>query len=584
MKLCISRKGWAVALCLSSVSSFTFLSSCSDRMDYKEYNIYDRDYIVKNFGNVGGFMTTLYNYVDYDFGNFSSGAMLASASDESEYSKMGNGIEDFYNGAWSPSNAKEDLPSAWVKMYQGIATANEFLDKFQGEVFDELKYNPDYRAQMHRYENYRYEARFMRAYFYFNLVKTYGGVPLIDCVMSPNEVNSLARASSDSIFAFIIGECDAIQDSIVADYSDLGEYALDTEETGRADRLAVMALKARAALYWASPLFNPSGDNGRYHAAALYTKQLLDACEERGKGLTANYRDLWNSRSYNTQAIVKEIIFGRRYSSSSAGDHLVEGYNYPAGIEGGAGGNCPTQTLVDAYDMINGKPIGDPASGYDPANPYANRDPRLAATVATNGDVWPSYQSKALQTYYGGANGEPLEGATPTGYYLKKLCNGSISLASNSTMKDATHTWLTFRVGEFWLNYAEAMFRYTGSVSATTPDLPVSALEAVNMTRRRAGVGDITDTAPGAFWERYKNEQMVELAFEGHRFWDVRRWKEADKHFTSITEMKLTTDADGTVTYTRNKVNRQWDDKMYLFPIPQTEILKNPNLKQNPNW
>lgn len=234
MKLCISRKGWAVALCLSTVSSFTFLSSCSDRMDYKEYNIYDRDYIVKNFGNVGGFMTTLYNYVDYDFGNFSSGAMLASASDESEYSKMGNGIEDFYNGAWSPSNAKEDLPSAWVKMYQGIATANEFLDKFQGEVFDELKYNPDYRAQMHRYENYRYEARFMRAYFYFNLVKTYGGVPLIDCVMSPNEVNSLARASSDSIFAFIIGECDAIQDSIVADYSDLGEYALDTEETGRA--------------------------------------------------------------------------------------------------------------------------------------------------------------------------------------------------------------------------------------------------------------------------------------------------------------------------------------------------------------
>ena len=77
---------------------------------------------------------------------------------------------------------------------------------------------------------------------------------------------------------------------------------------------------------------------------------------------------------------------------------------------------------------------------------------------------------------------------------------------------------------------------------------------------------------------------MVELAFEGHRFWDVRRWKEADKHFTSITEMKLTTAADGTVTYTRNKVNRLWDDKMYLFPIPQTEILKNPNLKQNPNW
>ena len=294
---------------------------------------------------------------------------------------------------------------------------------------------------------------------------------------------------------------------------------------------------------------------------------------------------MWKNNAYNTATIAKEIIFGRRYNSTSAGDHVVEGYNYPVGVEGGTGGNCPTQNLVDAYDMKNGMPISDAASGYDAANPYNNRDPRLAATVAKNGDVWPTYQKAALQTWQGGVNAEPQTNATPTGYYLKKLCNGSISLASNSTVQNATHMWLTFRMGEFYLNYAEAVFRYLGSADATTSELPMSAREAANKTRQRAGVGEFAAGMDNAtFWTRYQKERMVELAFEGHRFWDVRRWKEADKFLKSITEMKLTLGDDGTINYARNTVSRQWDDKMYLFPIPQTELMKNPNLTQNPGW
>lgn len=559
--------------------------SCNDRMEYKEYNVYDKDYITQNFIRIGGFMTNLYNTVDYDFGNFSSGAMLASASDESEYSQIGNAIEDFYNGAWSPSNAKENLPSGWTKMYQGIATANAYLDEFQDATFDELVLNTDYNAQMHRYQNYQYEARFMRAYYYFNLVKTYGGVPLIDHVMTAEEVYQLSRNSSDEVFKFIIEECDDIKDKIVENYSDLGQYALDTEETGRADRLAVLALKARAALYWASPLFNSSNDTERWHQAALYTKQLIDAAEARGKGLASSYADLWSARAYNTATISKEVIFGRRYNSASSGDHVVEGYNYPVGIEGGTGGNCPTQNLVDAYDMKNGMTIDEAGSGYDAANPYANRDPRLEATIARNGDVWPTYQTAALQTYQGGVNGEPQTNATPTGYYLKKLCNGSISLASNSTVQNATHMWLTFRMGEFYLNYAEAVFKFLGNADATSSELPMSAREAANKTRQRAGVGTFAEGMDNStFWTRYQKERMVELAFEGHRFWDVRRWKEADKFLTSITEMKLSQNEDGSIIYSRNIVSRLWNDKMYLFPIPQTERMKNPNLEQNPGW
>lgn len=560
------------------------LASCSDQMDYNEYNIYDKDYITQNFANVGGFMTDIYNTVDYDFGNYSSGAMQASATDESEYSILGNGIEDFYNGAWSPTNAKNGI---WNSMYAGIKTCNHVIHELQGLTFDELKLNSDYVAQLHRYENYKYESRFMRAYFYFCLVRQYGDVPLVTTEISAEEANAVKRTAADEVFKFILDECNEIQSKITEDYSDLGQFATGSEETGRADKLAVLALKARAALYWASPLFNATGDKERYKTAALYTKELLEAAENRGKGLTANYADLWAAASFNTASIMKEILFGRRYGSAgSAGDNLVETNNYPAGIEGGAGGNCPTQNLVDAYDMINGKSINEAGSGYDEQNPYKDRDPRLAATVAVNGDQWPTYSGAAkIETFQGGINGEPLTGATPTGYYLKKLCNGAISLASNGKFTASRHTWLTFRMGEFYLNYAEAVFKYLGSADATSAEFPMSAREAASKTRERAGMPAFDAGVDAAsFWTKLCNERFVELAFEGHRFWDVRRWKEADKYFKNIVEMKLTKEADGTITYTRKNVTRQWNDKMYLFPIPQTELLKNPNLTQNAGW
>ena len=116
----------------------------------------------------------------------------------------------------------------------------------------------------------------------------------------------------------------------------------------------------------------------------------------------------------------------------------------------------------------------------------------------------------------------------------------------------------------------------------------MSAADALDKTRLRAGLKSLSEVRPGMtndeFWDVYKTERMVELAFEGHRFWDVRRWKEADEHFTSVDEMKLTLNSDSTISYERNTVSRTWDDKMYLFPIPQSEIQKNPNLTQNPGW
>lgn len=557
------------------------LSACSEEMDYHEYNNYDEDFVKLNFGNVGGLITNIYSDLDTDFGSY-SGAVLGAATDEAEYAYSGGAIETFYNGTWSPVNTPA---GAWSSCYRAISNCNLYLERFTGLTFPELEMNADYKPQMYRYNNYRYEVRCLRAYYYFLLVRQYGDVPFSDHVLTADESNSLPRTPAQDIFDYIIAECDAVKDSIIADYANLlADVALPAEspETGRVNRLTVLALKARAALYAASPLFNPTGDKELWHRAALANKELLDAADAAKMKLIDDYAKLWTKNNYKDAT--SEIIFGRRADRESSS---METSNFPAGLENCKGGNCPTQNLVDAYEMVDGKPW-DQSAFYDPANPCANRDPRLAATIAVNGETgWPAWNEAPLETFQGGANGEPVNGGTPTGYYLKKYCQGDIDPRSNSTNKSAYHTWITFRLGEFYLNYAEAVFRYLGSADATSAEFPLSAREAASRTRARKSVNMPpfpTGMSNDEFWTKYKNERMVELAFEGHRFWDVRRWKEADKYFRSITEMKITRQTDGTFAYTRKEVARQWDDKMYFFPIPQADKLKNPNLGQNPGW
>lgn len=562
------------------------LASCADKMDYKEYKIYDKDYINETYSRVSGFMSTIYKDIDYDFGGNFGGAMLSSATDESEYATSGNQIEDFYNGAWGPINSKSWL---WTKYYEGIAYCNLFLDQFNDLTFPSYEWNEDYAKQMNSYKNFQWEARWARAFFYFGLVRQYGGVPLMDHVMNADETNGLKRNSADEVFAFIDKECDAIKDSIIVDYTSLGDLMLGNAETGRANQLAVLALKARAALYHASPLFNTSNDKELWHQAALAQKALLDSANEQGRHLCNKYESLWSENAYIDAQPYAEIIFSYR----EAANNKFESWNFPTGVEGGSGGNCPTQNLVDAYEMkATGLPITDAASGYDETHPYAGRDPRFEATIAHNGTgsgtatdpYWPTYNAQPLETYYNGRNGQPLSTGTPTGYYLKKYCNKSVDLRSGKVNKK-NHQYIIFRLGEFYLNYAEAVYRYLGSPYATSAEFPMSAAEAINKVRTRSSMPNLpTNLTNDEFWERYKNERMVELAFEGHRFYDVRRWKEADKYFKSITEMHITKNDDESFTYTRKKVNREWNDKMYLFPLPQSDIIKNPNLEQNPGW
>jgi hypothetical protein len=559
-------------LFLASVTGLLAFSSCSDKMNYEEYNTYDKAYIEEMFGRVGGFMTTIYNDIDYDFGNY-SGAMASSATDESVYSHSGNAVEDFYNGAWSPTNAKNRV---WNSAWNGITYCNLVLDEFSNCTFPDYTEDEHYQQELYFYKNYRYEARWARAFFYFELVKRYGNIPLKTKTMSATEANALPQVPADTIFKFIDDECATIQDSIIVNYGDLGSMAYYKAQTGRANKLAVMALRARAALYYASPLFNPSNDKSRWLKAAQLSNAVIAEARNEGMALLPDYSKLFDKDSYKDG--IKEIIFSRRTAASNS----FEKYNYPIGLENAQGGNCPTQNLVDAYEMTNGKAITDPESGYDPQNPYKNRDSRLALTVAVNGEPWPDKDT--LQTYEGGANSSSVTYGTPTGYYLKKYINkGTIIAKTNSN--SFTHEWVIFRLGEFYLDYAEAALNYTGSGYVAPEGLPMTAAQAINYIRARAKQPNIaTGLSFDAFKKRYENERFVELAFEGHRFFDLRRWKEAPEYLKTIKGMKITKNADGSYSYQEQTIDtRTWEDKWYLFPIPQKDVL-NCGYTQNDGW
>lgn len=556
---------------LFGLACMSLMVSCAD-LDYHEYTTYDKNYVFTDFDRTAGVVTDIYSYLDSDIPTDGS---LCSACDESEYAWSWSSVFGYTDGRWSPSNPY----SRWD--FAGIRRANFFLTEYVNADFSELKYDKDYEAEMKRFNRYPYEVRFLRAYFYFNLARAYGDVPLITKVLTEDEANQVTRTPVAEVFDFIVKECDAIleADQLPVRYSDLVGDAANGSSTdgGRVTKQAVMALKARTLLYWASPLFNKENNSDLWRQATQANKDVIDFCTANGISL-GKYSEIWGTNNWQAG----EMIFVRRVGDMN----WPETTNFPVGMENGNSGNCPTQTLIDAYEMqATGLAWDEPGSGYDQTDPYAGRDPRLAMTIAVNGDKWPDTNPNPLETYQGGRNGLPLAGATPTGYYLKKYLDKTIDISTSTGSGSTRHNWVTYRLGEFYLNYAEAVFNYLGSADATDGTFTMSAVDAVNVVRSRSDVnmpGFPTGLSNDEFTEKYRRERMVELAFEGHRFWDVRRWKDGASQ-RSIIEMQITKNGDR-YTYNRVPKSRYWDDKMYLFPIPDSEIRKNPNLTQNPGW
>ena len=547
--------------------SSVLLFSCAD-LDYTEQNTRDEDWTFEYFEN--GIKNLVFDVYAQVYNNelaSNSAYFLAGATDEAQYALETGAINSYVNGGWSPANP---YSNTWDKAYTAIADVNMYLEKIDQTDISEWQFNPDYNIWVQQLEIFPYELRFLRAYFYFELFKTYGNVPLVTTTLTNGQANSIERTSEDEIVKFIVEELDAIAPYLPENYNtEVGS------EVGRATRIAAYALKARTLLYAASPLHNPTGDKTRWAKAAEACKYILDNASVWGLKLSS-YGSLWGHDAFFNP----EIIFGLGRGESNA----FEMANYPVGVENGSSGNCPTQSLVDQYEyQDNGETFGQRYPGnidLTSVDPYEGLDPRFALTVVKNGDEWPSNgaQKKTIETFVGGFNGAPKYGATPTSYYLKKYVDGScVTTADNQTTR--RHTWIIFRLGEFYLDYAEAVFNATGSANDATYGM--TANEAINVLRNRSDIQMPPFTEEGDAWvARYERERLVELAFENHRFWDVRRWKKGAQYFKTIQTATLSSD----LMLTRSTINRQWDEKFNFYPIPQSELKKNPNLTQNPGW
>jgi len=541
--------------------------SCAD-LDYTEQSTRDEEWTYEYFAQgIKNMVFDVYAQVyNNEFEN-NSAYFLAGATDEAQYALETGAVNNYTNGGWSAANP---YSRTWTKCYTAIADVCMYLERLDKADITEWQYNSNYENWVQQMELFPYELRFLRAYFYFELFRSYGDVPLVTTTLTNAQANTITRTPADEIVKFIVDELDA-----VAPYLPVSYVTEVNSEVGRATRVAAYALKARTLLYAASPLFNPSNDKTKWAAAAEACKFILDNASIWGLKLS-NYGNIWGHDAFYNQ----ELIFGLGRGEFNS----FEMANYPIGVENGSSGNCPTQSFVDQYEyQDNGETFAQRYPGsidLKAVNPYEGLDPRFALTVVRNGDEWPTNgsQKKAIEIFQGGFNAAPKYGATPTGYYLKKYVDGScVTTADNQTTR--RHTWILFRLGEFYLDYAEAVYNATGSANDATYGL--TANEAVNVLRARPSVNMPAFNEDGEAWvERYERERLVELAFENHRFWDVRRWKKGPQYFRAIQVANISAN----LQLTRSTVTRQWDDKYYFYPIPQSELKKNPNLTQNAGW
>lgn len=549
-----------IAILLLSAGLLT-TTSC-DFMDCDESDNYTLQEIQGSYNRVKQFVTSIYGYLPSDFCN-THGAMLDAATDDAIHVYESSAIQRFVNGTWSANYTVDDK---FAYYYNAIHDANYYLTTLSGLTFDTWENGDDYQDWMQNYDNYQYQVRFLRAYFYFELVRRYQNVPLITKPLSKTEANQIEPSSAQEVLKFIINECTEIAPKLPIKSTSIAQA-----ENGRATRAMAMALKSRAALYAASPLYNTNGDNAKWTEAAKASHDIIASAGELGLGLDT-YANLFKSKNYNS----KEVILCRPTGTSKT----FEQANYPMGVTGGNTTTCPTENLASAFEMKDGRAFdwNDPTMK---ANPYKDRDPRFYLTIVHNGMLWSA--KKAVDISEGGANGLPLTNATTTGYYLRKYVDNSISFEAGSTTAATHHNWILFRYAEVLLNYAEAMIHVNGNCDYKDATYTMSAREALNAVRKRAGMPEVAACSQDEFLTRVKHERRVEMAFEGQRFWDLRRWKNLDET-KNIYAVRIT-HHNGVLSYEKTLLSeRSVSDKLYFYPIANVELFKNKKLVQNSGW
>ncbi|HET9571051.1 MAG TPA: RagB/SusD family nutrient uptake outer membrane protein [Bacteroidales bacterium] len=558
------------------------MSSCESYLDPGFDQTLTKDDVFSSYEYSLNYVRTIYSYLPN--GNWEQSMM----TDEAKHTDEASAFLNMNNGSWTSRTYVDSW--TWSHFYAGIRRVHIFLDNVDKSMFlDEntFKLTPNLNDTARK--QFRAEARFLRAFYYFELLKRFGdpaknlGVPIVpEKVLTINDTLDFARNSYEECVNYIVNDCD--QAAIVLPSRQEGS------NYGKASKAAALALKSRVLLYAASPLANPTGDVEKWKLAAAAAAQVMNLASVPFGANSYTYRLIDkttvandNMLSVFTKPNNDEVLFSSPVTQSNG----FESSNLPPSF-GGGGQLNPTQDLVDAFETTIGYPITDSRSGYRPTDPYYRRDKRLVYFIALNGSLYgvavpketpAALAARTLDSYVGGKDGlNSSKNASKTGYYIRKFVDPNADILLNRTV--ATHFWVHFRYAEILLNYAEAMTEAYGVTTA--------AYDALKLVRDRAGL--VTPTTVKTlskedFLLRVRNERRVELCFEGHRYWDVRRLKQGETYFNvPIHGMRIT--KNGTVlTYEVFKVeDRVFDAKMYAMPLPYDEMQKSKLLIQNEGW
>ena len=551
---------------ISAAISIAFtLSSCNGFLDREEDSFIDKTATFDSYNRTKQYLTYAYTLLPDGLNRFSREAMLASATDDAEFAIESAEIQQFNNGSWNALNNPDDV---WNRYFSGISKCCTLLENTDHVNLDISRLDPDkqveYANSLKDIRMWRAEARFLRAYFHFELLKRYGPIPIVTSTLSINgNYENTPRPTMKEVVDFIAKECD-----IAADTFELTPWRNVNDAFGRATKGAALALKSRLLLYAASPLYVDFGDTNEANKptdVALW-KSAADAAKAviylNQYELASSYADLFKNDFQN-----KEYIFVRRYAANSD----FEKSNFPVSF-GGQGGTNPSQNLVDDYEMLDGTPFdwNDPAKA---AQPFENRDARLGATILMN---MAPFKGKKVATYPEGADASPNPNATKTGYYLRKFLNEDVNIQTGGS--SSGHVVPLFRLAEIYLNYAEAL----NECDPTNPDIALY----LNKVRNRASLPNVSALSQEQMRAVIQHERRVELAFEEHRSWDVRRWKIASSTLGApLMGVQIERKPLGGYTYMPVKVEqRVFQPKMYWYPIPQSEVLKLKQWKQNNGW
>jgi len=532
------------------------LSSCSKVLDKAPLDSYTDESVWNDLNLAQAYANSIYTVLPtctYDWGNSINRSFLLSPASDEGFNKFDYaGVRSVINaGLLSPDNAGDfDI---WSKNYKQIQSANIFLSKIDGVPGDDAVRN-----------RIKGEVTFLRAYAYFQLINDYGGVPLLKQPFNLNSNFAATRSSYDECVQFVSDQLDSAA-SLLSSVN---------AQRGRASAALALAIKSRLLLYAASPLWNPGNDPAKWTAASNAAKAVIDL---PGYSLyTGNYADLFTT--FNSELI--GVVLSNKQYLWNAFDG-IEMMCFPNGYHGWAA-FAPTQDLVDAFGTADGKYISDATSGYDPQNPYVNRDSRFYADIIFDGRptgnpaFFQDRTTNDAEFYEGGYDSDQGYDAwnnSLTRYAFRKYMDTTYDFNQGT---QTNKFWILSRLGEIYLNYAEAEF-YLGHESV--------AREYLDKIRQRAGITTPLTETGAALEARIRNERQIELCFEGDRYYDVRRWKIAEVTDNKpVRQVIITKGAGGVKTYTYQTLeSRAFQPQQYLLPIPRTEI-KRTGLPQNPGY